>query len=107
MLTAAKRGVGASRVFHHDARLPWGSVSMMATGPALLCSASTAKWAVSVVLPLPPFCDAIVSIRIYVLTAIRLYVNKSKRTCVMETVVKQIHKKKADQSILWGALHTI
>src|SRR5437764_15492798 len=59
MFTAAKSGVGASRVFHHDARLPWGSVSMTATGPAFLCSASTARCAVSVVLPLPPFCDAI------------------------------------------------
>src|SRR6266446_3312492 len=90
-VTAAKSGVGASRVFHHDVRLPWGSVSMTATGPAFLCSASTAKCAVSVVLPLPPFCDAIVRIRIYALTFIRFYVNKSKRIYVTIMESKQIH----------------
>src|SRR5512144_1378772 len=51
-----KTGASASRAFHHSARLPCGSVSIKATGPAPTRSACTARWPHSVVLPEPPFC---------------------------------------------------
>jgi hypothetical protein len=53
--TAAKSGVGASRLFHQAARLPWESVAVVDTGPAPARSAATARCAARVVLPAPPF----------------------------------------------------
>ena len=53
-----KAGVAASRQFHHFAKLPCGSVSISATGPAPAISACTPICPASVVLPDPPFCEA-------------------------------------------------
>src|SRR5262249_28100676 len=51
-------GSGALREFHQCDRLPWGSVSISATGPTPALCASTARCPESVVFPVPPFCDA-------------------------------------------------
>src|SRR6266436_1564987 len=82
MFTAAKSGVSATRVFHQAAKLPCGSVSTTATGPAPASSASTAKCALSVVFPVPPFCDAMVRTCICAPQDIRFYVNEGTRQCV-------------------------
>lgn len=70
--TAAKLGASACRWFHQSARLPWGSVSTITTGPYPPWAASTARWALSVVFPAPPFCEATVNISMY--TSVRIYV---------------------------------
>ena len=51
--------IAAARVMNQRPKLPWGSVSMMAT-VLPICDRATARFAASVVLPLPPFCWAMV-----------------------------------------------
>src|SRR5688572_26775027 len=63
-VVCAKAGMSAWRSFHQSARLPCGSISIRQTGPAPASCACTARCPDRVVLPDPPFCDAIARTRI-------------------------------------------
>src|SRR5262249_16472699 len=119
MPTAAKSGASATRAFHHAAKLPWGSVSTTATGPAPARSASTAKCAARVVFPVPPFCDAMVRTRIDALPYVRVYVREktqqcgsiAERTCVitqkspMVDILTPPYGPVEKQTLLWRQPH--